>query len=138
MGNLSNCYIDYRLKGSIPTKIARCFVTGRSLHITRKSSHYYEIRLAIPFRFQRITRRREGGTGSVYENTLRTPTTKPTKLAEEREVVSHPAVFILKPLNIILAEIFPGLHFNNYQIFGRRIFCAVFGSFRNIQRTAGA
>jgi hypothetical protein len=60
-----------------------------------------------------ITWRREGGTGSVYENTLRTPTTKPTKLAEERGMVLNPAVFIFQPFYIILTEILPGLHFNN-------------------------
>src|ERR1035437_9793614 len=41
----------------------------------------------IPFRFQRITRRREGGAAGVFTNTLRKPTTLPTKLAKESELV---------------------------------------------------
>jgi hypothetical protein len=41
----------------------------------------------LPIRFHRITRRREGGSGGVYFNTLRKPTSMPTKLAEEREMV---------------------------------------------------
>jgi hypothetical protein len=50
---------------------------------------------------------------------LRTPTTKPTKIAEERGMVLNPAVFIFEPFNIILAEVFAGLDFDNYQIFMR-------------------
>jgi hypothetical protein len=38
-------------------------------------------------RFQRITRRQEGGSAGVFNDTLRKPTTKPTKLAKESGLV---------------------------------------------------
>ena len=43
----------------------------------------------MPFCMQRITRRLGGGSAGVYENTLRKPTTLPTKLAEACERASH-------------------------------------------------
>jgi len=63
--------------------------------------------LAIPFRFQRITRRQGGGSAGVYEHTLRKPTTKPTKLAKESGMVSGP-LFPLESNPILFQFSFEG------------------------------
>jgi hypothetical protein len=41
----------------------------------------------MPSWLQRITRRQGGGSAGVYDDTLRKPTTMPTKLAEEGDLV---------------------------------------------------